>query len=169
MATLESAAASKRVKQRQKATIDELQTARSRQPRDIQRLAGDLQKLGEMADLGITLAVAASAISVNERTLTRWSRGESWPQTVTFERLDDLIAVIDHLRDTFTSVDAARTWLWSDNPRLGDLRPIDALLAGRLDRVEAGSLICTGSAALDTSPGCTYSLCMGRLFRWYVP
>jgi hypothetical protein len=85
---------------------------------------------------GVTDDVLAGALEVAPRALERWQRG-MYPQIATRQRLAAMEALHAHLRDTFTDDDAIREWLHADNRYLGGLRPVEALKAGRIDRVEA--------------------------------
>lgn len=80
--------------------------------------------------------VLAGTLDVDLRALARWRQG-MYPQLATRRRLAQLEALGVHLRETFTDDDAIREWLHSDNRYLGGLKPVEALRAGRIDRVEA--------------------------------
>ncbi len=88
------------------------------------------------ADLGMTPELLADALVINPRTLERWRSGETLPQAESRQRLQALIALRDRLHATFTSPDAARTWLQHPHRMLGSLAPIDAVRVGRVDAVE---------------------------------
>jgi hypothetical protein len=52
-------------------------------------------------------------------------------------RLDDLAALVKRLDESFDSSDGAQGWLRSESGYFGGLTPMDALLRGRIDRVDA--------------------------------
>ncbi|MDQ6832297.1 MAG: MbcA/ParS/Xre antitoxin family protein [Chloroflexota bacterium] len=79
----------------------------------------------------------AHQLSATPRTLNRWRMNETYPQHVARERLATLVALADHLHETFQTSDAISLWLDSANRYLGNFTPADALRAGRFDRVEA--------------------------------
>ena len=76
-------------------------------------------------------------MKINPRTVDRWLKENAVPQGQSFRRLDDLVRVTDHLRQTFPAVEAARTWLRRDNPYLGGFTPFEALSLGKLGRIDA--------------------------------
>lgn len=43
----------------------------------------------------------------------------------------------DHVLNTFDTAEAAHSWMHANNRYLSGLSPVDVLLAGRIDRVEA--------------------------------
>lgn len=88
-------------------------------------------------ELGLSRAELAAALDVNPRTLERWSTGEAYPQHEARRNLEALLDLQRHVSDTFSTSDAARTWLRAENAYLGRLTPADALRVGRPDRVEA--------------------------------
>lgn len=88
-------------------------------------------------DLGVDTVVLAGAFQVHPRAIDRWTNGESYPQHEARARLEALDRLRDHVCETFNSADAIHTWMHTDNRYLGGLTPANALLAGRIDRVEA--------------------------------
>ncbi len=90
-----------------------------------------------IADLGLSKDDIARSLDTDLRTLGRWRSGQHYPQHEARGRLAALVALRDHLRDTFTSGDAIRAWLHDSSRYLGGLTPLDALRAGRIDRAEA--------------------------------
>ena len=88
--------------------------------------------------LGIADLVLASAVAVPPRTLDRWRAG-MYPQADRREKVRALDDLYQRLTTSFGEDDAEglRTWLHADNRYLGGLKPVEALKAGRLDRVEA--------------------------------
>jgi putative toxin-antitoxin system antitoxin component (TIGR02293 family) len=79
----------------------------------------------------------ADALSVDRRTVERWRTGQTFPQHDARRRLADLWSLRGRLRSTFSSPEAASRWLHEPSRYLGGLTPMDALHAGRFDRVEA--------------------------------
>ena len=63
--------------------------------------------------------------------------GRTYPQHEARERLAGLIALERHLGETFEDTEAAGSWLRTGSPYLGGLTPLEALRAGRPDRVRA--------------------------------
>lgn len=89
------------------------------------------------AELGLSRNELAQTLAANPRTVERWHAGETYPQHEMRRKLAELVGLQHRLRDTFSSPEAGRSWLRSPNRYLGGLAPLDALRAGRLDRVEA--------------------------------
>ncbi len=87
---------------------------------------------------GVSDEILAAALGVSARTPDRWREG-TYPQTDTRERLAALDELYRRLTTSFgdDDVEALRIWLHADNRYLGGLQPVDALKAGRFDRVEA--------------------------------
>ena len=52
-------------------------------------------------------------------------------------RLDRLVALLQHLQQTFTTQEAVRSWMHTDNRYLALLKPAEVARAGRIDRIEA--------------------------------
>lgn len=77
----------------------------------------------------------ALALGISTRSLHRWSSGESHPQRESRTHLARLVALAEHLEETFGK--NACEWLEADSRYLGGMKPIEALRAGRMDRVEA--------------------------------
>ncbi|MCA9859717.1 MAG: DUF2384 domain-containing protein [Thermomicrobiales bacterium] len=88
-------------------------------------------------ELGISRAEFASALDASERSVARWTAGNTFPQHESRARLETMTALADRLRESFTEEDAAIDWLHAPSGYFGGLAPIDALLRGRFDRVEA--------------------------------
>jgi transcriptional regulator with XRE-family HTH domain len=94
--------------------------------------------LREIKDtLHLSLDDLARALCVNPRTLERWQGGESIPQRESRALLNPLTQLSRRLSESFADPDGARLWLRDANRYLGWLSPLEALRAGRLDRVEA--------------------------------
>lgn len=86
---------------------------------------------------GLGRGELAGALGTSARTVERWRTGQTYPQHEARERLAELLAVEAHLGETFGNPEASRSWLRSGSPYLGGLTPLEALLAGRADRVRA--------------------------------
>jgi hypothetical protein len=89
------------------------------------------------SDLRLSPAELAMLLGTTTRTIERWRRGEALPQRQARERLEQFERLAERVRNSFTSPDGAAAWLHADSRYLGGMRPLDALRAGRLDRVEA--------------------------------
>jgi len=96
---------------------------------------------GLTSDLGIDNRVLAGAMHADESAVKRWLASAHYPQRDSRSRLDALIALRDHVMDTFDGPEAAKTWMHTDNRYLGWLSPENVLLAGRIDRVEAALIV----------------------------
>ncbi len=94
-----------------------------------------IQRLGE--ELGLSSKDLAAALDVDRRTLERWLSSETYPRRATRRRLAVLLHLDERLHETFTGLEGAREWLHGPNRYLGGMRPIEAVRAGRFDRVEA--------------------------------
>ena len=79
----------------------------------------------------------ADVLGVTPRTVDRWQGEHAVPQRVTRERIKQLLELERELQETFNSPEAIHTWLNTDNRYLGGIRPVEALRAGRHDRVQA--------------------------------
>lgn len=84
--------------------------------------------------LGIEEREIALALGISTRSLNRWSSGETHPQRESRMRLARLLTLAERLEEAFG--ENANEWLESDSRYLGGLKPIEALRAGRIDRVE---------------------------------
>ncbi|MEA2529698.1 MAG: hypothetical protein QOG89_1342 [Thermomicrobiales bacterium] len=88
------------------------------------------------ADLGLSDSEAAAALGVSLGTLRRWRSEAVSPGADPLRRLRQLTDVAAHLGETFATPGGPR-WLRSESRFLGGQRPLDALLGGEVDRVEA--------------------------------
>jgi transcriptional regulator with XRE-family HTH domain len=88
-------------------------------------------------DFGIDERDLARALGVDRRTLARWASGDTYPRHGSRDRLRKLVALHARLWETWRTAEDARRWLHRSSPFLGDMAPIDAVRAGRFDRVEA--------------------------------
>lgn len=100
-----------------------------------------VRSVGETVEqVGRTLVLSdaeiATALGVAPRTVDRWRRGDAVPQRETRERLVALVTLGEHVRETLDD-DAAGGWLRAENRYLGGLTPLEAIRAGRPDRVAA--------------------------------
>ena len=86
-------------------------------------------------DLGISSETIARALDVDRRTVERWRANQSVPQGKTRQRLGDLLELRERLLAMFGTPKAAQEWLRASSLYLGDFTPLEALKAGRLDRV----------------------------------
>lgn len=77
----------------------------------------------------------ALALGISTRSLHRWSSGDSHSRRESRTHLARLLALAEHLEETFG--EDASEWLQADSRYLGGMKPIEALRAGRIDRVEA--------------------------------
>jgi uncharacterized protein (DUF2384 family) len=89
------------------------------------------------ASFGITESQFASVLGVQARTVERWKAESSFPQHESRRRFEALVALADELDRSFASSEGARSWLHSESGYFGGLEPIDALLRGRIDLVDA--------------------------------
>lgn len=87
--------------------------------------------------LGLSTNELAGALDAAPRTLERWRVGETYPQRDARRRLAALVALDDHLRETFEDAEAGYAWMRAGNRYLGGLTPAEAVRVGRIDRVEA--------------------------------
>ena len=86
-------------------------------------------------DFGLSSRDLAQVLGVDPRSLARWAAGDAFPRHGARERLEALAELDERLAETFTSREAARAWLQAPTRYLSDLAPIDAVRAGRTDRV----------------------------------
>lgn len=88
------------------------------------------------ADLGLTVPELASALGVTAGTLGQWRHGKAIPSHDVRRRLDQLLALHDHLYETLAP-EAVPDWLRWTPTYLGGTTPADAIAEGQADRVEA--------------------------------
>jgi uncharacterized protein (DUF2384 family) len=91
--------------------------------RKVEALRADFRSAAQLADL----------LGVNRAQITRWLRGAGI-DPLNAERIDLLELVWSALLRVYDS-DAALSWLFGVNPRLGDRRPIDLIRAGRAEEL----------------------------------
>jgi uncharacterized protein (DUF2384 family) len=90
-----------------------------------------------MSSLGMSIGELASAVGASERTALRWLADERYPQHESRQRLDALERLVERLDETFTAREAGAAWLHTPSGYFGGLRPLDALVCGRIDAVDA--------------------------------
>ena len=96
------------------------------------------QHLDHLMDyLQLTEGELAQAVGASPRSVARWRVDQSYPQHEARRRLDSLDALVRRLDESFTSPEGAVLWLRSESGYFGGLRPLDALLRGRIDAVDA--------------------------------
>ncbi|HUZ77216.1 MAG TPA: hypothetical protein VMV93_06495 [Chloroflexota bacterium] len=88
-------------------------------------------------DLGVPAETLAAALSVDRRTIERWRANQTVPQGKTRERLSELAALRDRLLKVMRDKNAVHEWLQAESRYLGGFTPVEALKAGRIDRVSA--------------------------------
>jgi transcriptional regulator with XRE-family HTH domain len=87
--------------------------------------------------LGLSPRDLASALNIDQRSLSRWVTGQTYPQIEARRRLSQLNGMYSRLLETFTDPNAAREWLSAPSKYLGGMTPADAIRAARIDRAEA--------------------------------
>jgi uncharacterized protein (DUF2384 family) len=87
--------------------------------------------------LGLSDSELAHALSASPRTLKRWRVDGTYPQHETRARLAALVALSEHLTETFQTHNAIQIWMHTSNRYLGGFTPTEAVRAGRSDRVAA--------------------------------
>jgi transcriptional regulator with XRE-family HTH domain len=87
--------------------------------------------------LGLSNKDLADALDVSQATVRRWSADTAYPQHDARESLEKLLALQQHLLETFSTPEAARSWLHGESRYLGGLSPLDALRVRKFHRVEA--------------------------------
>ncbi len=102
------------------------------------RLAALSERIDRLtAQFGLVDAQFAAVLHVQPRTVERWQAEEAFPQHESRQRFEALISLAEHLDETFKSSEAGLSWLHSESGYFGGLMPIDALLRGRIDLVDA--------------------------------
>jgi uncharacterized protein (DUF2384 family) len=91
--------------------------------RKVEALRADFRSAARLADM----------LGVNRAQITRWLRGAGI-DPLNAERIDLLDLVWSALLRIYER-DAALSWLFGVNPRLGDRRPIDLVRAGRTEEL----------------------------------
>jgi hypothetical protein len=90
--------------------------------------------------LGQTLTAFMVNVTAG-RTVVRWADGENLPSknSDVQEKLRTAFQVTELLTAAFASSDVAKAWLIGLNPRLDDMRPVEAIREGRLREVIAAA------------------------------
>jgi uncharacterized protein (DUF2384 family) len=91
--------------------------------RKVEALRADFRSAAQLADL----------LGVNRAQITRWLRGAGI-DPLNAERVDLLELVWSALLRVYER-EAALSWLFGVNPRLGDRRPVDLIRAGRTEEL----------------------------------
>jgi Protein of unknown function (DUF2384) len=81
--------------------------------------------------------VLADAIGTAVRQIKRWLADENFPQRDHRLKLVELEELAARLEEVFANREGGQRWLHQDSPYLGQLKPAEALKAGRIDRVNA--------------------------------
>ena len=89
-----------------------------------------------MTTFGISPGELARVLETSDRTVLRWLADETYPQHETRRKLERLDALATRLAVSFDSPEGARAWLRAESGYFGRLRPMDALLSGRVDAVD---------------------------------
>lgn len=87
--------------------------------------------------LGISYDELAQVLRTHRKTVYRWLADETFPQAHNRARLDELEALARRLDESFKTPEGAAAWLCAPSGSFGGLRPLDALLRGRIDAVNA--------------------------------
>ncbi|MFN0070225.1 MAG: hypothetical protein ACKVVP_01885 [Chloroflexota bacterium] len=90
-------------------------------------------------DLGLVDDEIARAVGADRRSLEAWVAGTSYPQRARRQRLAELGTLRSHLLQDFQEVDAVRAWVQAPNGYLRGIRHVEAIVAGRIDAVEAAA------------------------------
>ncbi len=90
-----------------------------------------------VTSLGISCDDLALVLGVDRKTVSRWLADETFPQAQSRRRLDELATLVDRLDETFSSRDGSAAWIHAESGYFGGLKPLDALLRGRIDAVHA--------------------------------
>ncbi len=91
--------------------------------RKVEALRADFRSAAQLADL----------LGVSRSQITRWLRGAG-VDPLNAEKVDLLELVWGSLLRVYDR-DAALSWLFGVNPRLGDRRPIDLVRSGRTEEL----------------------------------
>lgn len=90
-----------------------------------------------MTRLNISHTELAQVVGASERTVVRWLADETYPQHDSRDRLDRLVELTRRLDETFTTAEGSAAWLRAPSGYFGGLAPLNALLHGRIDLVDA--------------------------------
>jgi hypothetical protein len=89
------------------------------------------------SSLGVSSEELTQALGTNKEAVDRCLREEAAPRAEIQVRLDALDALATRLDHTFKTPAGVAAWLHAPSGYLGGSRPIDALLQGRIDAVDA--------------------------------
>lgn len=84
--------------------------------------------------VGITQGQLGQAVGSSLRTVQNWASGDTAPTGAKVQRLLDLSFLIEELQTAYTE-EGIQIWMNSRNRNLQGQRPIDLLVAGRIDEV----------------------------------
>ena len=88
-------------------------------------------------DLGLTMKDLHIILDTTPRNIERWINEQAHPQTKARQQLAQLMELHRHLEAMFMDWDSARAWLNAPSRYLGEITPLEAARAGRLDRTRA--------------------------------
>lgn len=88
-------------------------------------------------NLGLTPDDLCGALNISRRTLERWRSGEAYPQRESREKLVELMAFEEHVRDMFTGLEYVRLWMHTEARYLGWITPAEAVRLGKVDRANS--------------------------------
>jgi hypothetical protein len=89
------------------------------------------------SSFGVSDEEFARLLSVNKRSIDRWRLGQCLPKRETLAQIDRLDSLCKNIAAMFPTAEGQRAWLTMNMAFLGGLSPLEALQAGRIDRVEA--------------------------------
>ncbi len=92
-----------------------------------------------MTTLGISARELARAVGASDKTVARWLADDTYPQHGSREKLAELDALTDLLEESFVDTESLQLWFHGENRYLGGLRPVDAVISGRIDRATAAT------------------------------
>ena len=95
----------------------------------IARSINELQMIG-----GLNGTDIANVTDVSKATVSRWRNGTKRPQPASERVLSDLVYVVKHLEDYYTT-DEIRMWLYARHPQLEGQRAIDLIHSGRVEDI----------------------------------
>ena len=85
----------------------------------------------------MTDAQFAAVPRVQPRTVERWRAEDAFPQHESRQRFEALLAHAQRLGESVKTPQGQLQCLRTESGYFGDLKPIDALLRGRIDLVDA--------------------------------
>jgi hypothetical protein len=96
------------------------------------------------SSLRVSSEELTQALGTNQEAVDRWLTEEAAPRAEIQARLDALEALVIRLDESFKTQEGSAAWMHSPSGYFGGLRPLDALLRGRIDAVD------TALEALDS-------------------